>query len=207
MGSTQYSGGIAATRFAHGSIAPSVALLAPRLNLHFMPYRRSCAAVLFVVAMTMVSPLRADVLSDIETLHRAGDLERALQEANDAIAAQPRAAQIRFLKGLILTDLNRVSEAKEVFTALTQDFPELPDPYNNLAVLLAAQGQLQEALAALQAALRNDPTHRAARENLGDVHLALAIAAWSAAPSGDAKTDAGLQRKLQLARQIQARPG
>jgi tetratricopeptide (TPR) repeat protein len=104
-------------------------------------------------------------------------------------------------------DLNRRAEAKAVFTALSEDFPELPDPYNNLAVLLAAEGQLNEALAALQAALRNDPTHRTARENLGDVHLALAIQAWNAAQSGDDQTDAELRRKLRLARQIQTQPG
>ncbi len=107
----------------------------------------------------------------------------------------------------MLADLNRRAEAKAVFAALSEDFPELPDPYNNLAVLLAAEGHLNEALAALQAALRNDPTHRAARENLGDVHLALAIQAWNAAQSGDAKTDTHLRRKLQLARQIQAQAG
>ena len=75
----------------------------------------------------------------------------------------------------MLADLKRNAEAIDVFTALTEDFPELPDPYNNLAVLHAAEGQLQSALVALQTALRNDPTHRAARENLGDVHLALAV--------------------------------
>lgn len=152
-------------------------------------------------------PLRAAGLEDIEKLFRAGNTAQALRDADAAIAAQPRAAPIRFLKGVMLADLNRRAEAKAVFTALSQDFPELPDPYNNLAVLLAAEGHLNEALAALQAALRNDPTHRAARENLGDVHLALAIQAWNAAQSGDAKTDTHLRRKLQLARQIQAQAG
>lgn len=152
-------------------------------------------------------PLRAAGLEDIEKLFRAGNTAQALRDADAAIAAQPRAAPIRFLKGVMLADLNRRAEAKAVFTALSEDFPELPDPYNNLAVLLAAEGHLNEALAALQAALRNDPTHRAARENLGDVHLALAIQAWNAAQSGDAEADAHLRRKLQLARQIQAQAG
>jgi tetratricopeptide (TPR) repeat protein len=106
----------------------------------------------------------------------------------------------------MLTDLKRNAQAIEVFTALTQDFPELPDPYNNLAVLYAADGRLESALVALQTALRNDPGHRAARENLGDVHLALAIQAWTAAQAGAKGDDAGLRRKLQLAREIQAQP-
>ena len=124
-------------------------------------------------------PLRADELLDIDKLYRAGDVQQALRKADEAIAAQPRAAQVRFLKGVMLADLKRNAQAIEVFAALTQDFPELPDPYNNLAVLYAAEGQLQNALVALQTALRNDPAHRAARENLGDVYLALAIGCGS----------------------------
>lgn len=163
-------------------------------------------ALVVAAACLASQPLRADELQGIESLYRAGDLQQALRKADEAIAAQPRAAQIRFLKGVILTELKRNPQAMEVFIALTQDYPELPDPYNNLAVLYAAEGQLPSALAALQTALRNDPSHRAARENLGDVHLALAMQAWSAAQAGAKGDDAALRRKLQLAREIQALP-
>jgi hypothetical protein len=36
------------------------------------------------------------------------------------------------------------------FTELSQEYPELPDPYNNIALLLARAGRLNEALQALQ---------------------------------------------------------
>jgi tetratricopeptide (TPR) repeat protein len=163
-------------------------------------------ALLLAAACLAAPPLCADEVQDIEKLYRAGDVQQALRKADEAIAAQPRAAQVRFLKGVMLTDLKRNAQAIEVFTALTQDFPELPDPYNNLAVLYAAEGQLQNALLALQTALRNDPTHRAARENLGDVYLALAVQAWTTAQVGAKGDDAGLRRKLQLAREIHALP-
>jgi Flp pilus assembly protein TadD len=162
--------------------------------------------MLFAAACLGCGPTRADEAQDIEKLYRAGDLEQAMRRADAAIAAQPRAAQIRFLMGLMLTDQKRDAEAKQTFIALTEDFPELPDPYNNLAVLYAASGQLQSALDALQTALRNDPTHRAARENLGDVHLALATQAWAAAQATSKGDDAELRRKLRLAREIQAMP-
>lgn len=171
-----------------------------------MTVRSRCGALLLAAACLTPGTPWADELQDIEKLYRAGDLQQALQRADAAIAAQPRAAQIRFLKGVLLTDLKRRVEAMQVFVALTQDYPELADPYNNLAVLYAADGQLQSALAALQTALRNDPTHRAARENLGDVHLALALQAWDAASAGAKGDDARLRRKLQLAREIQPLP-
>jgi Flp pilus assembly protein TadD len=172
-----------------------------------MPKPFSWTALLLAAAACLVAPpLRADELQDIEKLYRDGQVQQALRQADEAIAAQPRAAQLRFLKGVMLSELKRDAQAIEVFIALTQDFPELADPYNNLAVLYAADGQLQNALLALQTALRNDPAHRAARENLGDVHLALALQAWAAAQAGAKGDDAGLRRKLQLAREIQAVP-
>ena len=109
--------------------------------------------------------------------------------------------------GVVLTDMKRTAEAMQVFVALTRDYPELADPYNNLAVLYAADGQLQSALTALQTALRNDPAHRAARENLGDVYLALALQAWSAASAVAKGDDAELGRKLRLARCASQRYG
>jgi colicin import membrane protein len=152
----------------------------------------------------------ADDAQDIERLYRAGDVEQALQQADALIAAQPRAAPVRFLKGVMLTDLNRHREATEVFLALSQEFPELPDPLNNLAVLYAADGQLEPALATLRQALRNDPLHRAARENLGDVHLALALQAWAtaddAAKAAGGADNVALKRKLRLAREIVQSP-
>lgn len=165
-----------------------------------------CSALCLAAVCLWPAGVLADDLQDIDQLFRSGDAEQALRQADAAIAKQPRAAQVRFLKGVMLTDLKRESEARQVFVALTEDFPELPDPYNNLAVLYAGSGELQNALNALNQALRNDPTHRAARENLGDVHLALAIQAWAAAQAASKGDDAELQRKLRLAREIEPQP-
>jgi Flp pilus assembly protein TadD len=171
-----------------------------------MSFRSLCTALAFTAACFGCGSLHADELQDIEKLYRAGDTEQALRRADAAIATQPRAAQIRFLKGVMLADLKREAEATQTFIALSEDFPELPDPYNNLAVLYAASGQLQNALNALHNALRSDPSHRAARENLGDVYLALAMQAWAAAQATSKGDDAELRRKLRLAREIQVVP-
>jgi Flp pilus assembly protein TadD len=168
-----------------------------------MPLRLLCGTLCLAALCLWPARANADELQDIERLYRNGEAQQALRRADEAIAKQPRAAQIRFLKGVMLADLKREAEAVPVFIALTEDFPELPDPYNNLAVIYAGRGDLQGALHALNQALRNDPTHRAARENLGDVHLALAIQAWSAASASSKGDGAALQRKLRLAREIQ----
>ena len=163
-------------------------------------------ALSFVAAMIGLMPARADELADIEKLFRAGDSARALSLADATIAAKPRAAQVRFLKGVMLSDLHRKAEAIQVFKALTQDFPELPDPYNNLAVLYASEGRLGEALQALQAALRNDPHNALALQNLGDVHLALAIDSWTQAAAATKGGSKALQHKLRAAREVMGAP-
>ncbi len=89
----------------------------------------------------------------------------------------------------------------ELFVAMTQQFPGLPEPYNNIALLHARAGRWEAAREALENALRNDPGHRVARENLGDVHLQLAIQAWEAAAGAGAGNPA-LQRKLKIGREL-----
>ena len=147
-------------------------------------------------------PARADEVADIDKLFRAGDSARALSMADAAIAAHSRAARVRFLKGVMLSELQRNGEAIQVFKALTEDFPELPDPYINLAVLYAAEGQLGAALQALQAALRNDPHNALALRNQGDVYQALAIESWAEAEAATKGGSVELQRRLSAAREV-----
>jgi Flp pilus assembly protein TadD len=57
---------------------------------------------------------------------------------------------------------------------LIEDYPELPEPYNNLAVLYAQQKQFDKARTALEMAIRIHPGYATAYENLGDLHSRLA---------------------------------
>ena len=68
-----------------------------------------------------------------------------------------------------------------MFLKLTEDFPELPEPYNNLAVLYAQNKQYEKARAALQMALRDHPEYAVAHENLGDVYAKLASQSYDKA--------------------------
>lgn len=122
-----------------------------------------------------------------------------------AAAQASGTAQSRFREAVALMDQQRDGEAMAAFEAITQDFPELAEPYNNIALLQARAGRLDEALAALHTALRNQPANATAQRNLGEIHLRLAIRAWEAAASA-VPLDAGLARRLQLARELAASP-
>lgn len=138
---------------------------------------------------------QAGLADELRALMSRGDLPAALVAADKAVQAQPRDATLRFLRGVVLMDLRRDEEAALQFTTLTHEYPELPDPYNNLALLHARSGRLELARQALQSALLSDPKHRAARVNLGQVHLLLAAQAWEQAASAS-PSDLALQRKL-----------
>ena len=98
--------------------------------------------------------------------------------ANAALQEAPGDARLRFLKGLALFQLKRMADAEHEFNGLIEEFPELPEPYNNLAVVRAAQGNLEGARDALEAAIRSVPDYAVAYQNLGDLYLQLAAQRW-----------------------------
>ncbi len=143
----------------------------------------------------------ADEATDISRLLRTGQTAEALQRVEAGLASKPKDAQLRFLKGLILTEQNKNGEAIAVFTKLTDDYPELPEPYNNLAVLYAAAGQYDKARAALEMAIRTNPTYGTAHENLGDVYAKLASQSYDKALQLDSN-NATAKLKLTMVRNL-----
>lgn len=123
----------------------------------------------------------ADDAFDAGKLYKAGQLNDALKKAESVLTQNPKDAQMRFLKGIILAEQNKNAEAITIFTKLTDDYPTLPEPYNNLAVLYASSGQYLKASTALEMAIRTNPTYGTAHENLGDVYAKLASQAYDKA--------------------------
>jgi Flp pilus assembly protein TadD len=137
----------------------------------------------------------------IERQFRSGETQLAWQRLDQALAQRPRDAGLRFLKAVLLSETHRPAEAMALLERLTEDYPELPEPYNNLAVLQAAEGHLERARDLLETALRLDPAYRTAHENLGDVYLRLAERAYEAAAAGT-RAEPALQTKLRLVREL-----
>src|SRR5688500_5487210 len=159
-----------------------------------------------LIALAAVAPARADDLQDAAKHLKAGQHRQALALVDKVLAAKPRDAQARFLKGLILTEQGKSKEAIEIFTQLTKDYPELPEPYNNLAVIYASQGQYDKARAALEQSIRTHPSYATAYENLGDVYAKLASQAYDKALQIDSSNTAA-KNKLSLTRELVGRPG
>ena len=158
-------------------------------------------SVACVVAMFSMTAAHADEYSDVNVLVRAGKLAEALAKADQYLSGKPRDPQMRFIKGVIQTEAGKPSDAISTFTQITQDYPELPEPYNNLAVLYASQSQFDKARAALEMAIRTNPSYATAHENLGDVYAKLASQAYSKALQLDGG-NTGVQPKLALIRTL-----
>ena len=168
---------------------------------HAMPRTLRLLALAAVLAAPCAA--LADEQADVIQLMRSGRHAQALAQAEQYLATKPRDPRMRFLKGVAQTELGRSADAIATFTQLTEDFPELPEPYNNLAVLYAAQSQFDKARAALESAVRTNPGYAIAHENLGDVYARLATQSYSRAQQLDpAGTTASA--KLALIRQLLA---
>jgi tetratricopeptide (TPR) repeat protein len=156
--------------------------------------RRTAVALALAFA---AAAIHADELQDINRMMRQGELPQSLERIDKFLAGKPRDAQGRFLKGLILDKMNRPNEAIAVFTKLSEDYPELPEPYNNLAVLYASQGQYEKARVALESSIRTHPSYAIAHENLGDIYAKLASQAYDKALQLDS-SNTGAKTKLAM---------
>ncbi len=157
---------------------------------------------LIALATTLLcSSVYADEYADVSQLVRTGKLAEALTKADQYLASKPRDPQMRFLKGVIQRDAGKSADAIGTFTRLTEDYPELPEPYNNLAVLYAGQSQFDKARTALEMAIRTNPSYATAHENLGDVYAKLASQAYNKALQLDASNQA-VAPKLALIREL-----
>ena len=110
---------------------------------------------------------------------------------------------MRFILGVIQSESGQAAQAMQTFTLLTQEYPELPEPYNNLAVLLAAQNQFDQARSALESAIRANPEYATAHENLGDVYAKLAALSYGKSLQLD-PAHSSAAPKLALIRQLLA---
>ena len=152
------------------------------------------------------TPAFADDYGDVNQLLRSGKYAEAQSKADQYLQSKPRDPQMRFIKGVIQSESGKPFDAISTFTKLTEDFPELPEPYNNLAVLYASQNQLDKARTALEMAIRTNPSYSTAHENLGDVYAKLASQAYAKALQLDGNNTA-VQPKLALIKELFAPNG
>jgi len=170
---------------------------------------RVLTGLLLVAALLAGAAARATPADDAQALLQAGKPDAALIIIDRALKADRNNPDLQFVRGLCLVDLKRGDEAMATFKDLTEKHPELPEPYNNLAVLQAQAGHYDEARQTLETLLKSHPSYASAQENLGDVYAALSGAAYNRALTLDAG-NTRLQAKLaeiNKLNQVSSQPG
>lgn len=156
-------------------------------------------ALLPLISLALLLGLGQARAADIDVAQKqwlAGQHKAAIATLQQALAKTPDELKLRFTLGVYRMEMGELDEALGAFEALTQDFPDLADPFNNMAVIHASRGQLDQARGELEQALRLQPDHAQAQENLGDVLLRLAARAYGRAQAAMATPSEALALKL-----------
>ncbi|MDX1513586.1 MAG: tetratricopeptide repeat protein, partial [Gammaproteobacteria bacterium] len=102
------------------------------------------------------------------------------------VAPAPDAEALeRFQRGIALVKQDRQEEARVIFEQLTREYPDWPEPYNNLAVIYADRGEEKRAEQALIAALRTHPSYALVYRNLNSLYAGIAERAYRRALESD----------------------
>lgn len=150
------------------------------MNIHSRSLYKLAIKFLFALSLA-TSNVFADELKDISQLSDQGQQAAALERINAYLAANPKDPQAMFMKGIIQVESGKRDDAIKTFTDLTSKYPNLPEPYNNLAVLYADAGEYDKAKKALETAIKTHPSYATAHENLGDIYARMASEAYDKA--------------------------
>ena len=164
-----------------------------------------CIRLGLLISALAGAPVFADDYTPVNTLLRKGQLNDAMVKADEYLAKNSRDPQMQFLRALIQQDGGKQAEAIASYTRLIETYPELPEPYNNVAVLYAAQGQYDRARSSLEMATRTSRSYGTAYENLGDVYARLATQSYIQAQQLE-PGNTTIAPKLALIRQLISAP-
>jgi len=118
------------------------------------------------------------VPSDVEKLVKARQFPEAIKLIDERLKKTPKNVQLRFLKARLQIEMRELDQAKKTLIQITQQFPELPEPYNNLAAISVSQDKWIEARDYLELALKLRPSYAIASANLGELYVRLGAKAY-----------------------------
>ncbi len=167
--------------------------------------KKQLFGIVSVLLSILVPCLSVADVSDVQRLISQGDYESALVMTEQELNGNSGNVTYRFLKGLILTRMDRLDDASEVFIDITNSNPDLPEPYNNLAVIYASKGEFDRAREYLQQAINTHPAYATAHENIGDIYAKLASEAYNQALELD-RENVTARAKLSLVNDLFSMP-
>ena len=161
-------------------------------------------AALVIGIFLLFSPFAYSMQSNIEEIKlllKNGKYVLAETLTNKSIEENLNDPELLFYKGIIETNMGKNNQAIDTFRNLTERFPELPEPYNNLAVLYAEKGQFSLAKEILEQAIKTNPSYLTAHINLGDIFTKMASESYNKALEIDKSNNVAIT-KLSMITQL-----
>lgn len=142
--------------------------------------------LLLAILICLPFSVSASRYSDIDQEIASGNFDSALAMVDNRLSANPNNPELQFLKANILERLGYSDEPVNIYIRLTQTHPEMPEPHNNLAIHYANTGNLEQAVEALEAAIRTHPSYATAYQNLISIYDQLASQSYKIALGSEA---------------------
>jgi hypothetical protein len=152
----------------------------------------------YFLATCILSIAAAD-LTEVRSLAESKLFDEALLMLEQLLEKKPDDVEARLLRGVILTRQGKLDDAIMAFDKLAAEFPDLPEPHNNLAVLYASTRRYDDARKALLVALALQPRYDTAYENLGDIYTKLAAISYDRAFQLNRTNERARAKSTQLA--------
>ena len=163
-----------------------------------MSKRFLIAVLFFVFAFSQYSFADISKLNKLIEEKYYLEAKKIVEELLDSDKENP---QLLFINGVLLSELGEIDNAINVFDSLTKSHPALPEPYNNLAVLYAQNGNFNLAKTALEKSIKTHPSYATAHINLGDLYTRMASESYNQALQID-KANKNAKTKLSLIKKL-----
>ena len=125
--------------------------------------------------------------------------KEALAFVINYLKSNPNDPQMLFWKAKILNESGLAAdkeEALQIYNSLSENYPELAEPHNNLGVIYAGQGDSARAIHYFELALKANPGYALASENLADLYMQQAAKYYQNAIEND-PNNRGAKAKLE----------
>jgi len=120
-------------------------------------------------------------LDEVAQAVSAGDYSDALSSLDSVPAAERNSIEGQLLQAAAVAGSGDMESAEAQYKALIEQAPKLPEAYNNLAVLYARQGKLDEARKLLERAMRTNPSYATVYDNLSNIYVEMSRTAYAKA--------------------------
>ncbi len=129
------------------------------------------------------------------------DWKNALNQVEEGLKVNPKSAQLKFKRAVIYERAGQTTRAKALLEDFIASYPEIVEPYNNLAAIYASEGNINRALSLLNQAVTINPGFALGHENLGDLYLQKAISHYKNAVRAQPANNR-MNRKLKAAESL-----